>query len=131
MTAQGRPPRPDRAEPLVTVLDRLTTEMRRIAGEATALDAALGAVLAGADARDPVLRAHLQSADLLRQSVEGVALFVAALRDGTEAGLSIDACDAARGLSLRAQADALAAPGARPASGLSAQRPGEAELWGP
>lgn len=131
MTAQGRPPGTAGAEPLIAVLDRLTTEAGRIAGDAAALDAALGAVLAGADPRDAQLRARLQSADLLRQSVEGLALFLAALRGAAHPDHRIDAEAAARSLPLRAQADALAAPGAIPAPHPPAHRPGEAELWYP
>lgn len=117
----------DPQEPLATVLGRLTAEVDRIAAEAAALDGALGAVLSGAPARDPRLRASLQSADLLRQSVEGVALFLGALAARADPALRVDAAAAARGLPLRAQARALAPPASAPASAVTA--PGAIDLW--
>lgn len=102
------------------ILSRAATEARQIAQGLGRIDAALGTLLhaTGIEAATP-----LQSADLLRQEVEGLASFLSALADQAAQGRALDGVAAADGLPLAAQARRL--------TGLpDAQCAGLDDLWG-
>lgn len=104
------------------VLLYVAQEARLLSRKAAGLDAELSKAVAHAEF--PV-RAELQMTDLLRQELEGLEQFITALAGTLDADGHCLPCDAARHLSIRAQAARLGkinAAESPPPNGIS-------ELW--
>ncbi|WP_411837101.1 hypothetical protein [Paracoccus sp. ME4] len=90
---------------LRAALDRAAAEAHRIAEGLTRIDAALGALVQESDAA----ARSLQAADLLRQEVEGLSRFLAALAAQADPGARCDTAGVLSELALGAQAGRLGA----------------------
>ena len=99
MTAARQHAEPVMQDSLRDALDRASVEARRIALALAQIDEALGAMLEVTEGSAQ----SLQVADLLRQEVEGLSVFLALLAEQTGPDHPFDPSGAAEALDLRAQ----------------------------
>lgn len=104
--------------PLTTVLSLAATEALRLSQIAGQIDRTLGSLKLGAAPLPAATLKSLQSADLLRQSLECLACYLDALSQSAEPGTELPVAPALEALPLRGLAEALQGTPARGRTGV-------------